>query len=54
MTSYLKKVEKICSEDREFVREELAWLAEWLSERYPILDYTDLRKFISEMLSISV
>jgi len=44
----------VSSEDREFVREELAWLAEWIRSRYPKLNFSDIRRFLTEMVSVSV
>jgi hypothetical protein len=41
-------------EDREFVREELAWLAEWIRSRYPKLNFGDIRWLILEMVPVSV
>ncbi|MEM0096185.1 MAG: hypothetical protein QW660_06070 [Candidatus Bathyarchaeia archaeon] len=41
-------------EDREFIREELAWLAEWIRSRYPKLNFCDIRRFLTEMVSVSV
>jgi len=41
-------------EDREFVRQELAWLAEWIRSRYPKLNYGDIRRFLAEMVPVSV
>jgi len=41
-------------EDREFVREELAWLAEWIRSRYPKLNFCDIRQLILEMVPVSV
>jgi hypothetical protein len=45
---------EVSAEDREFVREELAWLAEWVLSRYPKLNYEDIRRFLTEMVSVSV
>jgi len=44
----------VSMEDREFVREELAWLAEWIRSRYPKLNYGDIRRLILEMVPVSV
>ena len=52
--AYLEKVEKIGPEDREFVRNEQAWLAEWLKERYPSLKFGDINRFLHQMLEVSV
>lgn len=41
-------------EDREFVRDELAWLAEWIRSKYPKLNFCDIRRFILEMVPVSV
>jgi len=40
--------------DREFVRDELAWLAEWIRSKYPNLNFVDIRRFLREMISVSV
>ncbi len=44
----------VSMEDREFIREELAWLADWIRCRYPKLNYGDIRRFLAEMVSVSV
>jgi|GEM_PF-3502904 len=44
----------VSEEDREFIREELAWLAEWIRSRYPKLNFCDIRRFLTEMVSVSV
>ena len=41
-------------EDREFVREELAWFAEWIRSRCPKLNFGDIRRLILEMVPVSV
>jgi hypothetical protein len=41
-------------EDREFIRDELAWLADWIRRKYPKLSFRDIRRFLSEMVSVSV
>ncbi|MGB9779071.1 MAG: hypothetical protein ACPLW8_06650 [Candidatus Bathyarchaeales archaeon] len=41
-------------EDREFIRDELAWLADWIRNRYPKLNFGDIRRFLAEMVSVSV
>jgi len=41
-------------EDREFVREELAWLAEWIRNKYPKLNFGDIRQLLLEMVLVSV
>jgi len=45
---------EVSQEDREFVRDELAWLAEWTRSRYPKLGFGDIRRFLREMISVSV
>jgi len=45
---------EVSAEDREFVREELAWLAEWIRSRYPKLSFCDIRQLILEMVPVSV
>ncbi|MEM3361553.1 MAG: hypothetical protein QXG58_06220 [Candidatus Bathyarchaeia archaeon] len=44
----------VSEEDREFIRDELAWLAEWIRSRYPKLNFCDIRRFLTEMVSVSV
>jgi hypothetical protein len=44
----------VSREDREFVRDELAWLADWIRRRYPKLSFRDIRRFLNEMVSVSV
>jgi hypothetical protein len=45
---------EVSEEDREFVREELAWLAEWIRSKYPKLNFGDIRRFLKEMVPLSV
>jgi hypothetical protein len=52
--SYTRKVEGISPEDREIIRSELSWLAERVRKNNPDMNYHDLRKFINEMISVSV
>ncbi len=52
--SYTKKVKAISLEDREIVRSELSWIAERVRKNNPQMNYHDLRKFINEMISVSV
>ena len=51
---YAEKAEKIRSEDREFVRDELTWIAEWIRERYPTMNYGEINHFLRVMLDVSV
>jgi hypothetical protein len=51
---YANKVEKISPEVREYVRSELDWIAKQLRKNNPDLSYTELRKFLNEMVSVSV
>jgi hypothetical protein len=37
-----KHADVVSIEDREFVREGLAWLAEWIRSRYPKLNFGDI------------
>ena len=48
------KGQSISREDREFVRDELSWLAEWIKKRYPGLNLIDARRILREVLSASV
>lgn len=41
-------------EDLEFIRDELAWLADWIRKRYPKLSFADIRSFLREMIPVSV
>lgn len=52
--SYSKKVEMISPSDREYVRSELDWLAEWMRKHYLDMNYDDIRRFISEMVTVSI
>ena len=45
---------EISQEDREFIRDELAWLAEWIRGKYPQLNFREIRRILREMLSVSV
>jgi hypothetical protein len=47
-------VSGVSDEDREFVRDELAWLAEWIRSRYPKLNFGEIRRFLREMIPVSV
>jgi len=55
-TTYLDKIEKIDPSDRETVREELSWVANWIKNRYPDLDldWGDVRRFLHGMLDVTV
>lgn len=46
-------MEKWKPEAREFVREQLAWMADFLHKKYK-LKYEDIRELIREMLSVSI
>jgi len=46
--------EKIASEDEELVRDELAWVAEWLKKRYPAMNFRQINCFLHEKLDVSV
>jgi hypothetical protein len=45
---------EVSEEDREFVRDELAWLAEWIRSKYPKLNFGDIRRLLLEMVPVSV
>lgn len=45
--------QEVSREDREFVRGELAWLANKIREKYG-LSIPKIRRFIREMLDVSV
>jgi len=51
---YSNKVEKISPEVREYVRSELDWIAKRVRKHNPDLNYCDLRKFLNEMVIVSV
>ncbi|MCZ2809305.1 MAG: hypothetical protein O2V44_08125, partial [Candidatus Bathyarchaeota archaeon] len=53
-TTFVDKVEQITPDDHEFIRSEMAWLAEWIRDRYQILNYNDIRKFIALMVTTSI
>ncbi|MEM3874878.1 MAG: hypothetical protein QXU45_07090 [Candidatus Bathyarchaeia archaeon] len=44
----------VSEEDREFIRNELAWLAEWIHGKYPKLSFGDIRRLILEMVPVSI
>jgi len=48
------KVLDLKPEEEEFVREELAWLAEWVREKHPEMNYNDIRRVLSERVPVSV
>ena len=50
----LEETCEISQEDREFIRDELAWLAEWIRGRYPQLSFREIHRILREMLSVSV
>jgi len=48
------KVLDLKPEEEEFVREELAWLAEWIRGKHPEMNYNDIRRALSERVPVSV
>jgi len=50
----LKEVGDLKPEEEEFVREELAWLAEWIHEKHPEMNYNNIRRILSERVPVSV
>lgn len=52
--TYVKKVNKINSRDREIVRESLAEIAESIRGKYPDLTHEDLNRFLRQMVNLSV
>jgi len=52
--TYLEKAEKISQEDREFVRGELAWIAERLHQSYPDMTFREIKRFIHQILDVSI
>ena len=51
--TYLEKVEKIDEDEREFVREELAWLARWIRSHKP-MNFREVSRYLHQMLDVSV
>ena len=51
--TYVEKAEKVAQEDREFVRGELAWVAEWLRNRSN-MGFREVNRFLHEVLGVSV
>jgi len=49
-----EEAREISQEDREFIRDELAWLAEWIRGKYPQLNFREIHRILREMLSVSV
>ncbi|MBS7635743.1 hypothetical protein KEJ37_00115 [Candidatus Bathyarchaeota archaeon] len=54
MTGSLPRRITVSSEDREFIRDELAWLAERIHRRYRKLNFADIRRLLLEMVPVSV
>ena len=52
--AYVNKAEEVALEDRELVRSELVWVAEWLKKRYPTITIREANRFLHEMLDVSV
>jgi len=52
--TYLEKAEQISVEDREFVRGELAWIAERLLQSYPEMSFREINRYLHQMLDVSV
>lgn len=50
----MEKVDKIASEDRDYVQSELYSLAQWLKSRYPNMTVREVRRFLREVLGVSV
>ena len=48
-----EKAEKVAQEDREFVRDELARVAEWLRNRSN-MNFREINRFLHEVLDVSV
>ena len=51
--THLEKAEKIGEDEREFVREELAWLARWIRSHKP-LNFREINRYLHQMLDVSV
>jgi len=52
--SYVEKVDSMNKKTREIVRASLAELAEWITQTTQLRSYTEVRKFLHEMLDVSV
>lgn len=52
--THMEKVDKIASEDRDYVQSELYSLAQWLKSRYPNMTVREVRRFLREVLGVSV
>jgi len=52
--TYMEKVEQISPEDRELVRDELAWAAEWLRAHYPDMTVAEINRYLHEMVDVSL
>jgi len=50
---HLSKAKQVSDEDREFVRDELVFTAEWLRKRYP-MSIKEANRFLHQMLDVSV
>ena len=48
-----EKAEKVAQEDREFVRDELSWVAEWLRKRSN-MNFREVNQYLHEVLDVSV
>lgn len=47
--TYKEKAEMIGEDEREFIREKLASIAEWLRQHYPNMDYREINRYLQEM-----
>jgi len=54
MTQKRAGMKHLREEDRDFVREELAWIADTIKKKYPDWNYGEINREIREILSVSV
>jgi len=54
LSDYVDNVDGMPEEIREFIREELACLGEWITGNSQLKNYREVNKFLHEMLDVSV
>jgi len=45
---------ELSERDREFVRDELGWIAEWIRKRYPEMSYRQIKRVIRDILEVTI
>ena len=45
---------EVSESDREFIRSELGWLADWIKERYPEMTYGDIKRIIKDIIEVTI